>query len=198
MSVYVEKTRKTKEQIYIAFLRLLEEKPFETVTVSDIAQGAGINRGTFYLHFHDKFDLLEKMEQQLLAELGAHLDKLQSGGFPRYGFQKQQETLAAALFGFISMRACVLRLFFGSNGPAGFHFKFRDAFSEKVRANLEKVDGFTEQLKVPMEYFLMFITSAFLGLVEQWAQQGFDRTPEEMTNIYIGVIRHIQGKCADN
>lgn len=74
----------------------------------------------------------------------------------------------------------------------GFHFRFRDAFSEKVRVNLEKHESFTANLTVPMEYFLSFITSAFLGLIEQWARNGLDKTPQEMTSLYIDIISFIQ------
>ena len=42
-----------------------------------------------------------------------------------------------------------------------------------------------------MEYFSSFITSAFLGLIEQWVQNGLDKTPEEMTKLYIDIYRHM-------
>ena len=45
-----------------------------------------------------------------------------------------------------------------------------------------------------MEYFLSFITSAFLGLIEQWVQNDLDKTPEEMTVLYIEIIHFIQRK----
>jgi len=54
--------------------------------------------------------------------------------------------------------------------------------------------NFTENLTVPMEYFLSFITSAFLGLIEQWIQNDLDKSPEEMTNLYIDIISFIQNK----
>lgn len=40
-----------------AFWDCLEEKPFATITVKDIAQHANINRNTFYYHFEDMLDL---------------------------------------------------------------------------------------------------------------------------------------------
>jgi len=45
-----------------------------------------------------------------------------------------------------------------------------------------------------MDYFLSFITSAFLGLIEQWVHNGLDKTPEEMTALYIDIISYIQKK----
>ena len=107
-------------------------------------------------------------------------------------FEKEQEQLAATLFSFIEMHSPILKIFLSDHGRAGFHIRFRDAFSEKVRVNLEKNESFTANLKVPMEYFLSFITSAFLGLIEQWVQNGLDKTPQEMTSLYIDIISFIQ------
>lgn len=88
----------------------------------------------------------------------------------------------------------MLKIFLSNHGRAGFHIRFRDAFSQKVRVNLGKNASFYENLNVPMDYFLAFITSAFLGLIEQWFQNDLDKTPQEMTAIYIDIILFIQHK----
>ncbi|MGL3600309.1 TetR/AcrR family transcriptional regulator, partial [Veillonella sp. ZSJB6] len=51
---------RTKQLIKSAFLELIDEHGFEAVTVKAITERAGINRGTFYSHYVDKFDLMEK------------------------------------------------------------------------------------------------------------------------------------------
>lgn len=51
-----------------AFLTLLEEKPINKITVKELCEKADINRATFYTHFSDCFDLLEKIEGDILAE----------------------------------------------------------------------------------------------------------------------------------
>ena len=171
---------------------ILQNKPFESIAVGDIAKIAKINRGTFYLHFTDKFDLLDQIEQQLFSDLGRHIDELQSRYSPTHSFEKEQEHLAATLFSCIELHSPLLKIFLSDHGRAGFHIRFKDAVSEKVRSNLEKNESFNANLKVPMEYFLSFITSAFLGLIEQWIQNGLDKTPQEMTALYIDIITFIQ------
>ena len=194
MSVYIEKNRKTKQLIQNSFMEILQNKSFDSITVGDIAKAAKINRGTFYLHFLDKFDLLDQIEQQLFRDLGNHIDELQSSYSSTNTFVKGQEQLAATLFSSIKMHAPLLKIFLSDRGRAGFHLRFRAAFSEKVRANLEKNQSFNASLKVPMEYFLSFITSAFLGLIEQWVQNDLDKTPEEMTKLYIDIISFIKNR----
>jgi AcrR family transcriptional regulator len=192
MSIYTEKNRRTKQLIQNSFLQILESKPFESITIGDISKIAKINRGTFYFHFIDKFDLLDQIEQQLFAEIGNHIDELQSRYSSIQTFEKEQEHLAATLFSGIELHTPILKIFLSDHGRAGFHLRFRDAFSAKVRSNLEKNGTFLDNLKVPMDYFLAFITSAFLGLIEQWVQNGLDKTPQEMTALYIDIISFIQ------
>ena len=194
LGIYAEKNRKTKQLIQRSFIQILENKSFDTITIGDITKTAQINRGTFYLHYEDKYDLLEHVEQQLFRDLGDHIDKLQSLYSPAITFEKGQEQLASALFNSIKLHAPLLNIFLSNHGRAGFHFRFRDAFSEKVRLNLEKNEQIHATLKAPMDYFLSFITSAFLGLMEQWIQNGLDKTPEEMTALYIDIISFIQKK----
>ncbi len=43
-----------------ALLDLLENKPFEYITISEICENAGINRSTFYLHYENTSDLLKE------------------------------------------------------------------------------------------------------------------------------------------
>ena len=52
--------QKTRQLIMNTFIDLLAEKGFEKITINDISERANINRGTVYLHYVDKFDLLDK------------------------------------------------------------------------------------------------------------------------------------------
>jgi len=192
MSSYIEKNKKTKKLIQTSFMHILQKKPFESITIGNVTEHAHINRGTFYLHYQDKYDLLEKIEQQLFADLGDHIAELQSHYFSIQTFKKGQEQMAARLFAVIELQSPILKILLSDHGRAGFHLRFRDAFTKNVRVNLEKNESFTANLTVPIDYFLSFITSAFLGLIEQWIQNKLDKSPQEMTNLYIDIISFIQ------
>lgn len=51
----------TKKAIVEAFWKLLEEKPYNKITVKEIVDSCQVNRNTFYYHFHDIPDLLEQI-----------------------------------------------------------------------------------------------------------------------------------------
>ena len=51
--------KNTKQQFSEALDRLLERKSLDRITVSDITDECGLNRQTFYYHFHDIYELIE-------------------------------------------------------------------------------------------------------------------------------------------
>ena len=59
----------TKSDLKEALTRLLREKDFEAISVSDIAREAGVNRGTFYLHYVDKFDMMNQLIDEILQNI---------------------------------------------------------------------------------------------------------------------------------
>ena len=58
--------QRTRKFIMDAFMDLSSEKDFKDITVKDIATEAMINRATFYYHFEDIYDLLEKVLSEVL------------------------------------------------------------------------------------------------------------------------------------
>lgn len=59
---------RTKRAIREAFLKLVSEKGFDHITVKDITDEAMISRNTFYLHYSDKFDLLNKISSAMMRK----------------------------------------------------------------------------------------------------------------------------------
>jgi AcrR family transcriptional regulator len=62
--------KRTRLLLERAFSELLHEKDFNSISVQDITERAGINRATFYAHFPDKFALFEfKIRQEFRTEI---------------------------------------------------------------------------------------------------------------------------------
>lgn len=54
-----ELAQATKKALAAALKELLGQKPFHKITISDITEQCGVNRMTFYYHFHDIYDLAQ-------------------------------------------------------------------------------------------------------------------------------------------
>lgn len=70
------RVQRTKKAILDTFFSLLEEKHFSNITIIDICEKALINRGTFYTHFEDKNQLLEKIVYDMMMNFDAEVDKV--------------------------------------------------------------------------------------------------------------------------
>ncbi|WP_395390980.1 MULTISPECIES: TetR/AcrR family transcriptional regulator [Levilactobacillus] len=59
----------TEVKIQRAFIQLVTTVGFDRLTVQRLSQAAQINRGTFYLHYLDKYDLLTHLENDLVTQV---------------------------------------------------------------------------------------------------------------------------------
>ena len=75
------RTARTRAKIKHALAEVMRQKGFDALTVSDVARAAGINRGTVYLHFSDKDDMINQLEGEFVALLDETL--LSDGGEAR-------------------------------------------------------------------------------------------------------------------
>src|SRR5437016_1453468 len=61
---------KSQEAIKKAVVELMSEKSFDDITIQGISDRANVSRGTIYLHYLDKFDLLDKLIEEHIDEMG--------------------------------------------------------------------------------------------------------------------------------
>ena len=59
-------TEQTKDKLRSAFWTLYSSKPIDKITIKEITDLAGYNRGTFYLYYKDVYDILASIEAELL------------------------------------------------------------------------------------------------------------------------------------
>jgi AcrR family transcriptional regulator len=73
------RVRRTRDALGDALVALMQEKSFDTITVQDVLDRAGVSRSTFYTHYSDKDDLLmsdaEEFFEALSIALSEHGDK---------------------------------------------------------------------------------------------------------------------------
>jgi AcrR family transcriptional regulator len=71
--------RRTRDALGDALIALMQQKPFETITIQDVLDRAHVSRSTFYMHYSDKDDLLmsdaEEFFESLSMALSNHGDK---------------------------------------------------------------------------------------------------------------------------
>ena len=63
------RVRKTRAQLRQGLAELLKEKSIKEITVKELVEKVDINRSTFYLHYTDIYDMMEKIENELTGEI---------------------------------------------------------------------------------------------------------------------------------
>lgn len=73
---------KTKQKLKEALVRLLKDKPFEHITVTELCRESGTSRITFYTYYGDKYDLADDYFQDMLLSATGDFERLQRENNP--------------------------------------------------------------------------------------------------------------------
>lgn len=148
---------RTRLVIRDALTELIEEKGFEAVSVKDITTRANINRGTFYLHYRDKFDLLEQSEAEVIEGIIAIITKATSEDLETYRETGISVSLIVTVFEYIEEHAAFLKAILGPKGDVSFQSQLKAMFRKNLlEKNLSPLIR-KENLQVPAEYFLSYV-----------------------------------------
>jgi AcrR family transcriptional regulator len=146
---------KSRVAIKNAFMELMSEKVFDKITVKDICDGANVGNRTFYLHYLDKFDLLDKLIEEHLAELKVicqqKKDKgLVEGSIIWFKYFEQNKSFFSPLF--------------SSNGTITFRNRFLHFVIEEIKEKVDLKNG--KNKGISEEVFFRFLGMAIVGVME--------------------------------
>ena len=173
---------RTRLAIREALVELINDKGFDALTVSDLVRQANINRGTFYLHYKDKFDLLEQTETEILQEI-QHIflrtNSLQAGDFNN---NDALQRLVIMMLEYVKEHADLMDAFLGLQGNYSFITRIRRMMEENLE--LGALTGLKrENLSVPQEYLIAYVLHAHLGVLQAWLAAGCKEPPQEIASI---------------
>src|SRR5690242_3595117 len=69
------RARRTRDALGDALVALMQEKPFEQITVQHVLDRAGVGRATFYAHYSDKNDLFLSDADEFWAAMASYLTR---------------------------------------------------------------------------------------------------------------------------
>ena len=170
------RVRRTRTQLRRALTELLEEKDIRSVTVRELTERADVNRGTFYAHYRDIYDLVEQTENELFSEIEAMLDA--------YSSDQLRRGIAPILrdvFQFVGRNQGLCRVFLGRDEAEGFFRRLNTLIYQKCLREWEGLFRLGD-LSGP-NYSLEFVVAGTVGLIRTWALRGFRESPEEMAEL---------------
>ena len=129
------------------------------VSVRDITTRAAINRGTFYLHYEDKYNLLPQMEENLLRGLELHLQRLKPVTLLLKTENGQISALAVEVFRYIQTNAERFQVLWVKI----ITLVFISASNYFLSITLAK-NGVKQDVLIQKDYLSSFATSAFFRI----------------------------------
>ncbi|QWU17004.1 transcriptional regulator, TetR family [Paenibacillus sophorae] len=166
---------RTKEAINKAFLELFYEKEFDRITINDISERANVNRGTVYLHYTDKYDLLNKCIEDHLNQM------ILSCTFTKFSHNKLglNESIEALKFLFVYFEENFLffSFMFASRQTSIFRERMLHILITTIQEKLD-MQGINQGMD--QELIVDFTASAFVGTVEHWIMKQMPHSPQFM------------------
>lgn len=179
----MQRNTETRGLIKEAFTVLMKEKGFQTLTVSDITRKAGINRGTFYLHYVDKYDLLEKLEEDLLDDLTEILLKKYDNHFDNPKEIIPYQAILSALY-YVKDDFDFIQVLISKNGDMSFINRFKELLQKSMKEGILKTGILNFSRKgLPEDYANEILLSSTASVILLWIRKGGIETPEEIAHI---------------
>lgn len=180
----------TKQAIVRSFLELLDEEPFDRITVTQIAQRCGISRNTFYYHYQDIFSLVDDM---FTLETRRVLDR--HGSFDDWG-----EALDVATTFARTNRRAIYHLYNSSNRERLEHY-LNDVFYGIIRRFVDTISTDLDVRERDAEDLTRFYAAAFEGVTLAWIRDGMADDNASVANtvrMLEGTIRYALERSVSN
>jgi AcrR family transcriptional regulator len=170
------RVRRTRKLLIQALIELTIEKGFAALTVQDIAERAMVNRATFYRHYLDKHDLLDKYMQEVY-ELTADQEPLPASshaeaGGPPVGMVRMLEQ--------VWQHADFCRVMLGPQGDPAFVARIRRYSEQRLRSLLPSDATPLKPGSPPLDLCLSYVAHAGIGALTWWLQAEQPHPPEQI------------------
>ena len=169
----------TKEDIKEALIQLLSEERFDNISISKLCMRAGINRGTFYLHYQDKYQMVDSLKSEIISQLSSYSMFEAENEYPK--------KLMIAKFHILRANERLINALTKSH-----YMDFREAIREYITSIIlsDKQKAATqrfleENFHIPQKYALEIFLSSVEGIISLWIAGGAQEEPEELTDIIL-------------
>ena len=144
--------RKTKQLLRQSFASLLAEKPLEDITVKELTERADINRGTFYCHYKDIYDLKDQIERELFDEFVAVID-----GYGVDNLRRELQPVMVDVFRFLQRNREFSMVLSAYKTDNLFFAWVRSEIFRRGLSEWQRIYGF--QASLQWDYYLDFVVA---------------------------------------
>ncbi|HAH96176.1 MAG TPA: TetR/AcrR family transcriptional regulator [Firmicutes bacterium] len=170
----------TKMVLRESLIKKLRDKPIARITIKELCEDADINRTTFYAHYTDQFDLLNKIQDAFIADINSYLDQfaLESG-------DSGMLQLLSKIFEYIAQNDELCRVLLGSNGVVDFQTKVMQIVSTRIVVEWRKKQQVDE---ATAQYIYTYVATGSIGVIRKWLLDTNPKSPQEMAHLVVRMV----------
>ncbi len=151
---------KTKRAIRNSFAELLSEKDLNSITVSDVADKADINRKTFYNYYSGVYQVIDEIENELICLFDSEINDIdfqEAMKNPQPIFEKLTDIINSDIefYGYLMK----------SNGSISLVNKISELLKSKVK------DAFAKQISISepkLDLIVNYSINGMLSAYQEW------------------------------
>lgn len=173
---------RTRLAIQNALVALIQAEGLDAITVRDIVSLANINRGTFYLHYKDKYDLLEQTEAEILQNLQNLILQAKAIHMENSNGTEQLQQLLILILEYVKEHAELMHAMLGLQGNYSFITRIQRTVEQNL--NLGILAGLTaDKFSVPRQYLIAYVLHANLGVLQTWLAGNCQEPTREIARV---------------
>ncbi len=173
------RVRRTKSLLLQGLIQLMETKDIKDISVKELSDLADINRGTFYLHYSDVYDMLAQLEDELFNEFYEIIDRTLK---PDTALHTPRVTLLE-IFSFLERHREVAKAMMSPHGDLAFVNRVKNMVKERLDSILKASRAASDGC-----YLEAFAVSGCIGVIETWLAQPDPPSPEAMADICSNIL----------
>lgn len=181
---FERRKQRTRDQLKQAAITLILEKGFDEVSVQDITDYADLGRGTFYVHFTDKEDIVWTAVREGFDELDTQVLR------PYYTTERTprlEYLIWLRKFEYAAQHRALFMVMLGGKGASWMTDRIVDYMVAIVTENVR--DGICfPHVKTDPEIYAQVVMGGLVRLIQWWLKTPNDYTPKQMADQFFEIM----------
>ncbi len=174
------RVRLTKLAIRESLIELMQKNPISKISVKMICEAADINRSTFYAHYTDQYDLLNKIQQEVVSAIMVQI-------FVKEFTQETEATVPVLtqILEYAEENKALFRVLLSENGDSSFQDELVLLAQQKSLQEIRERKHLNENMS---RYLECFAVSGCLSIIRKWLDDDCPDEPEKLAELITKLL----------
>ena len=172
------RVKRTKKLIKKGLTELSKTKCITKITVKELTDHIEINRGTFYLHYKDIYELIDAIENELYEEINARLSEVSP-----IELIKRPVDICERVCDHLREHTEIYAMLMGEHGDAQFTHKIGELMNEKIYSIFKRI--FPNMDDTRFDFAYSYGKFGLIGLMDCWCTKHPEWTSRQVAEMWL-------------